>query len=387
MRRLTSGPVSSSSGATSAIPVTVVIPAYNRAATIAGAVSSALKQTPHGPAEVIVVDDCSADETADIAQRAGAHVIRHDVNRGPGAARNTAIARARQPWIAFLDSDDEWLPHHLDSVWNARGDHVLVSGAALRCQSDGRDRYIGTPQRGGMVVRSPAQVATLPMTNTSGMLVRREVVQAAGGFRPLYGAEDIDLWLRILEHGTGYLSPVVSSILYVHPVRLSINDLALQADRREVLRAYSDRSWFTPQLVSNWETSMTWDIARVAARNGDRAQAARHLARIAVSPARMRALAGVLLWRWRGRRRTSRIARSGAPTLAVVGPPRSKRAPEVELDLTPYEVLTPPGAITLMQYLSLARRPAAALLVTRRADRLVARLLGMHPVAHPHSRH
>jgi glycosyltransferase involved in cell wall biosynthesis len=216
-RGLKDAPVSSSTGATHALPVTVVIPAYNRGTTIAGAVSSALNQTPRGPAEVIVVDDCSTDDTADVAVRGGAHVIRHDVNRGPGVARNTAITHASQPWIAFLDSDDEWLPHHLDSVWKARGHHILVSGAALRCPSDGRDRYIGACRRGGMVVRSPATVATLPMINTSGILVRRDIVQAAGGFRPLYGAEDIDLWLRVLERGTGYLSPVVSALLHVHP--------------------------------------------------------------------------------------------------------------------------------------------------------------------------
>jgi glycosyltransferase involved in cell wall biosynthesis len=360
--------------------VTVVIPAYNRAASIERAVSSALHQKPGGPTEVIVVDDCSTDETADAARRAGAHVIRHDLNRGAGAARNTAIAHASQPWIAFLDSDDEWLPNHLDALWTARDGHVLLAGAALQCDSGGRYRYIGPVRPGGMVVRSPAEVATLPIITTSGVLVRRDVAQTAGGFRPLHGAEDIDLWLRVLEHGTGYLSPVVSLLYHVHSGQLSSDGFGLQADRREVLRAYSDRSWFTPRLLSDWETSMMWDVARTAERDGDLALAARCLARIAINPVRMRALASVLLLRWRGRRRTHRVARSGAPTIALLGAVPSNRAPEAGVEFTPYEVLRPTGGTRLVQYLSLARRPAAALLVNGAADRLVARILGMHPV-------
>ena len=99
------------------LPVTVIIPAYNRADTVAQAVASALAQHPAPPAEVLVVDDGSADDTAEVAERAGARVVRHAVNQRLGAARNTGLSHATQPWIALLDSDDEWLPHHLASLW------------------------------------------------------------------------------------------------------------------------------------------------------------------------------------------------------------------------------------------------------------------------------
>ena len=95
------------------LPVAVVIPAHNRANMVARAVRSALTQRPNPPTEVIVVDDCSNDETGEAARLAGARVIRHHVNRGEAEARNTAIRAATQPWVALLDSDDEWLPHHL----------------------------------------------------------------------------------------------------------------------------------------------------------------------------------------------------------------------------------------------------------------------------------
>ena len=102
---------------TTPLPVSVVIPAYNRPDLVGRAVRSALTQRPQPPAEVVVVDDCSSDATGAAARAAGARVIRHEVNRGEGAARNTAIRAARGEWVAMLDSDDEWLDGHLAALW------------------------------------------------------------------------------------------------------------------------------------------------------------------------------------------------------------------------------------------------------------------------------
>jgi GT2 family glycosyltransferase len=371
------------SGASSAVPVSVVIPAYNRGTRIARAVTTALRQEPRPPAEVIVVDDCSTDETAEAAMRAGADVIRHEINRGAGAARNTAIEHASQPWIAFLDSDDEWLPNHLAALWSVRADHVLLAGATLRCESGGRDRYIGPVQRAGMTARSPADVASIPLITASGVMVRRDVAVAVGGFRPLHGVEDIDLWLRVLEHGTGYLSPVVSVLYHVHSQQVSSDGFRLQAGRRDVIASFSDRPWFTSRLLRDWDTSMGWDMARSAQADGDSARAARLLLPILLDPRRARTLAVILIDRLRERRRTRRIARSGAPTIALVGTEAIDPSARVMFQGTTYEPLVPEGASRLAQYRSLARRPAAALLVTRPADRCVARLLRMRAVRGP----
>src|ERR1700742_3869689 len=99
------------------LSVSVVIPAYNRPEMTARAVRSALARGPVAPAEVLVVDYCSSYATGEAARAAGARVIRHAVNRGEGGARNTAIREAREPWVALLDSDDEWLPGHLSALW------------------------------------------------------------------------------------------------------------------------------------------------------------------------------------------------------------------------------------------------------------------------------
>src|SRR4051794_15213893 len=81
------------------LPVSVVIPAFNRQALIARAVASAFAQRPSPPAEVIVVDDGSTDGTAREAAHGGARVVRRERNGGAAAARNAGIGAAKQPWI------------------------------------------------------------------------------------------------------------------------------------------------------------------------------------------------------------------------------------------------------------------------------------------------
>lgn len=94
----------------------VVIPAYNRSTTLRRCLDSVLGQTVT-PSEVIVVDDGSTDGTADVAREyadRGVRCITMPENAGAQAARNRGIVESRAEWIAFLDSDDEWLPGKLE---------------------------------------------------------------------------------------------------------------------------------------------------------------------------------------------------------------------------------------------------------------------------------
>ncbi len=98
--------------------VSVVIPTYNRAELVERAVRSALSQT-YSDLEVIVVDDASTDDTGDRLKTLQdndqrVRYIRHDLNRGAQAARNTGIRVSNGEYIAFLDSDDEWLPQKIN---------------------------------------------------------------------------------------------------------------------------------------------------------------------------------------------------------------------------------------------------------------------------------
>lgn len=93
--------------------VSVVIPTHNRSALVARAVTSALAAMSAGD-ELIVVDDGSTDDTADVLRQFG-NAIRYVriENAGPSAARNVGISLTTCPLVAFLDSDDEWLPDKL----------------------------------------------------------------------------------------------------------------------------------------------------------------------------------------------------------------------------------------------------------------------------------
>lgn len=98
------------------IKISVIIPAYNRAKTIGYCLESVLNQTL-SPLEVIVVDDCSTDDTFMIVRNytnINVRCLVQEKNSGAQAARNRGIKEAKGDWIAFLDSDDKWEPNKLE---------------------------------------------------------------------------------------------------------------------------------------------------------------------------------------------------------------------------------------------------------------------------------
>ncbi|MEZ5245302.1 MAG: glycosyltransferase family A protein [Acidimicrobiales bacterium] len=98
------------------VTIAAIIPAYNRATTIVRAVESILAQTRPAD-EVLVVDDGSTDDTRALLEPFGDRVRVETIdNSGAAVARNIGAARTEADWIAFLDSDDHWLPDHLERI-------------------------------------------------------------------------------------------------------------------------------------------------------------------------------------------------------------------------------------------------------------------------------
>jgi hypothetical protein len=96
--------------------ISVVIPTYNRARMVGRAIESVIGQSMQ-PAQIIVVDDGSTDNTADVCKGYAEWILyKWQGNAGASAARNTGIRLARYPWVAFLDSDDYWAPSHLKRI-------------------------------------------------------------------------------------------------------------------------------------------------------------------------------------------------------------------------------------------------------------------------------
>jgi glycosyltransferase involved in cell wall biosynthesis len=283
------------------LPVTVVIPAHNRERMVARALDSVLAQTSR-PAEIVVVDDASTDRTAAVAEERGARVIRRERNGGEGAARNSGLAAASQPWVALLDSDDEWLPGHLEALWRGRGDHVLVATSCIRCGEDPRvDRFHGAATGRDLVVRSPSDIVfpenPVPV---SALMVRRDVALAVGGYRKLRHCSDFDFLLRCLEAGSGVVLPEVGMLYHLHADQVSREREAMKEAHAEIAASYSDRDWFDAHQLGRWRAVVAWDMFRL--EGGIRRAAA--LLRPAAPPALVR----LWIWRWKVRRRSRLVA-------------------------------------------------------------------------------
>ena len=179
--------------------VSVVIPAFNRAALLPRALDSLRAQT-RAPDEVIVVDDGSTDGTGDlVADRYPEYRCLRQSNRGVSAARNLGIRAARNPWIALLDSDDAWLPDKLA----AQEDLVAREPAALLCHTEElwvRNGVRVNPMRkhrksGGWIFR---RCLPLCVISPSSALVHRDLFEQVGLFdESLPACEDYDMWLRV----------------------------------------------------------------------------------------------------------------------------------------------------------------------------------------------
>jgi glycosyltransferase involved in cell wall biosynthesis len=166
------------------------------------AVSSVLNQT-FKDFEVIVVDDASADNTKEFVQGFNDGRIRyaqHETNRGVAAARNTGLSSSKGKYIAFLDDDDEWLPHKLERQVNALEKSPFTTGAVysgfykIEKPSGKLLAEVTTGKRGQIFV----DLLFHNYVATSTVLIRKECFEAAGSFDvTLRYMEDYDMWLRI----------------------------------------------------------------------------------------------------------------------------------------------------------------------------------------------
>ena len=178
----------------------IVIPVYNRAAALRTALASVLAQT-FQDFEVIVVDDGSHDDPRAVIEAFGDPRLRliRQANAGGGAARNRGIDNARGPFIAFLDSDDSFFPHHLADMHQLlRGTENLV-GYARVWVDRGQGLAFMKPPRGIRPGEDMARhlLCDRGFTQTSTMAVPREAARKARFHEHLRAAEDTDFAIRL----------------------------------------------------------------------------------------------------------------------------------------------------------------------------------------------
>ena len=179
--------------------ISVIIPTHNRAHTISQAIESVLKQSLP-PTEIIIIDDGSTDGTAELVQNKFPNCrYLHQQNQGVSSARNSGISAASGEWLAFLDSDDEWMP-----------DKLAAQASALECNPEAHlchteeiwirngkrvNQMKKHAKRGGWIFQHCLPLCAI---SPSSVIIHHSLFEAVGLFdEKLPACEDYDLWLRI----------------------------------------------------------------------------------------------------------------------------------------------------------------------------------------------
>jgi glycosyltransferase involved in cell wall biosynthesis len=180
--------------------VSVIIPAYNSAAFIERAIRSILTQNYH-PLEIVVIDDGSTDNTGEVvAALEGPIRCERQPNAGAAAARNRGIQISQGAFIAFLDSDDEWLPGRLEKTAHPLMEDPELGMAYCRSWREAPDGKRTLEHAEQVRHRLPYGLYPPPYLQTSAALVRRACFDRCGLIDTTFPVnEDEDLFIRIAE--------------------------------------------------------------------------------------------------------------------------------------------------------------------------------------------
>lgn len=228
--------------------VSVIIPTYNGAQYIKQAVDSVLAQT-YDDYEIIVVDDGSTDDTAELLRPYGDRITYlYQENRKLPAARNTGIRAARGQYLAFLDSDDLFLPHKLAAqarCLDERREVGLVASGHQYIDEAGRllqesRSWLGRP------VITIESILFGGLAPVHAVLLRRDWFERVGGFDEQFSyCEDMDLWYRLALAG----GPMVWEPAVVCQYRLHAHNMSRSPEIHfGYLRRALDKAFADPRL-------------------------------------------------------------------------------------------------------------------------------------------
>ena len=236
----------------------VVIPLYNKAYFLKKTIQSVLDQD-FEQFELIIVDDGSTDGSLKVAQSFQDKRLRilSNLHMGVSVARNTGVAQAQFPWVAFLDADDIWHKGFLGEMERAihqfPDEAIFASGRSL-VYANRKERYRNPflPEEGKVAKINYYQVISqyLPPINSSNSVVKRELLEEVGGFNEsMRRYEDHELWFRLctqksvvfvnkeLSYYTKHIegsasdgvAPAADVVHYLESLQLEIPKLSLSA--------------------------------------------------------------------------------------------------------------------------------------------------------------
>lgn len=209
------------------IEISAVIPAFNKKNTITRAINSICAQTSP-PTEIIIIDDGSTDETAQIAAAALQEAIRKGIptkliqksNGGVSSARNMGYNNAKSEYIAFLDGDDEWLPEHLatlrDLISKAPGAELYFTGHKLKSPHRTIIPTTGIPENhSGFLDDYFLATAKGKTANSSNSCIPKNSLCIIGGFpEGVVAGEDLHVWITLALRGRVACDAAITSIVH-----------------------------------------------------------------------------------------------------------------------------------------------------------------------------
>jgi glycosyltransferase involved in cell wall biosynthesis len=237
--------------------VSIVIPTYNRAPLLGRAIGSVLAQS-YTDFELIVVDDASTDNTVAVVKGLNDSRIRylcHKTNLGGSAARNTGIMASRGEYVAFQDSDDEWLPDKLEKqveLLNACGEEVGVTYSAFQ-RLTGETAVTFPPAeitlREGDISR---QVLQRSFISTQTLLIRKSCLESlCEGFDerlPRFQDWEMVIRLALVTHFRFIDEPLV--VVYDTPGNLTSNKQVSISARQIILDKHFDSLKESPAILA-----------------------------------------------------------------------------------------------------------------------------------------
>jgi len=264
--------------------VSVIIPTYNRAGRVVAAVDSVLGQT-YEDRGIIVIDDGSTDETKAVLQRYGGKIkclfAEHD---GPIAARNLGIRNSTGKYIAFLDSDDTWLPDKLAAqieVLERDEDVGLVFTDMYLVDEKGKTEKLFSDWADIVDGRVFRHLLRGNFISMSSVVIRKTCLDRVGALEESaaqIGVEDYHLWLRLTKHfAVKYIDrPLVNYSIGGEDKLTSVDKLDKLARISEVLRDIGgkmDLSGEERRLLRKSAAKNLYEMGRLLSRSGSHEKA------------------------------------------------------------------------------------------------------------------
>lgn len=235
--------------------VSIIMPCYNVGNYISAALEAIAAQT-HTNWEILAVDDLGPKDGTEgivlaFAKKYATHrieYIKHNVNKGVSAARNTGIKHAKGDFIALLDPDDFWTTEHLEKAITTFGNHkelYFYSSFAYLFNENNPSNIIDIEGYKDWEMKSfPAILAIRNAIPNSSAVLRSEVFEKVGFYDEnphIQHAEDYDLWLRILSHKLEiYIHPEPTIYYRKHEHAATSNNLKMQKSKLTFAKKHKD---------------------------------------------------------------------------------------------------------------------------------------------------